>query len=89
MFHSDFPIELPGAADVLAETGIDPRAVSEVIADDRAMRCPDRDTVLRGGATAILDTAMPFEDVPHEAATAEPFGPHPSRRTVRWSGGGL
>ena len=89
MFHSDFHIELPGAADVLAEIGIDPRAVREVIAHDRAMRCPDRDTVLRGGAAAILDTAMPFQDVLHEVATAEPFAPHPSHRTVRRSGGGL
>ena len=55
---------------LLAEIGIDPAVVCEVIADDRAMRCPDRDTVLRGGATAIRDTAMPFEDVLHDAAPA-------------------
>ena len=75
MFDPDIHPDLTGAGGLLAEFGIDHQAVREVIADDRAMRCPDRDTVLRAGAAAIRDTAMPFEDVLHEAAPAEPRGP--------------
>ena len=78
--YDDDPISLAGAT-TLAEAGIDYRIVREAIAGDRAMRCPDRDTVLRGGAGAIRDTAMPFEGVMDEAA--EPFFPRPSPPTVR------
>ena len=83
MFYSDIHHDLTGAGGVLAEAGIDCRIVQEVLADDRAMRCPDRDTVLRGGAAAIRDTAMPVEDDLREAAPAELPGPPPSRRSVR------
>lgn len=42
MFEPDLPIT---GEQALAELGIDPRAVHDVIEDDRARRCPDRETV--------------------------------------------
>ncbi len=39
----DFDIaETPTGSDVLAEIGLDPGAVQDVIEDDRARSCPDR-----------------------------------------------
>ena len=39
----DFDIaEPPTGSDVLAEIGLDPGAVQDVIEDDRARSCPDR-----------------------------------------------
>ncbi len=51
----------PAGSALLADAGLDSRAIGEALAHDRAMRCPDRDTVLRGGADAVRDTAMPVE----------------------------
>ena len=45
MFNPDFQLDVPTGGDLLAEIGLDPRAISEVIEDDRAMRCPDRGAV--------------------------------------------
>ncbi len=59
MFDPDIHLDLPTAGELLAEIGIDPQAVREVIEDDRAMRCPDRDTVSRAAAPA-----RPFGTVP-------------------------
>ena len=40
--------EIPTVPELLAEIGIDPRAVREVMEDDRAMRCPDREAAMEG-----------------------------------------
>ena len=45
MFNPDFNLDVPTGADLLAEFGLDPQAISAVIEDDRAMRCPDRGAV--------------------------------------------
>ena len=45
MFNPDFHLDVPTGGDLLAEIGLDPRAISEVIEDDRSMRCPDRGAV--------------------------------------------
>ena len=58
----------PADSALLADAGLDGRAIGEALAHDRAMRCPDRDTVLRGGADAVRDTAMPVEGL-HETGT--------------------
>ncbi len=58
MFDPDIHIDVPTGA-LLAEIGIDPAAASEVIAEDRALRCPDRDRVRLECGTAFLDVAMP------------------------------
>ena len=52
MFDPGIHLDIP-AGDLLAEIGLDPHAVSEVIADDRGTRSPDRDQVLpdRGRST--------------------------------------
>ena len=42
MFNPDFHLDVPKGGDLLAELGLDPRAISEVIEDDRSMRCPER-----------------------------------------------
>ena len=58
MFDPDIHFYAPDAG-IIAEIGIDPRAVREVIEHDRVMRCPDRDQVLRTAATPA-----PFGPVP-------------------------
>ena len=45
-FDPGYDFEPPSGSALLAEIGIDPHTVSEVIDDDRAIRCPDRDSVL-------------------------------------------
>ena len=57
MFHidPDFPVT---GEQVLAELGIDPRAVRDAIEDDRARRCPDREAVYP--APRIADLSGPF-----------------------------
>ena len=57
MFDPDIHPGIPIADELLAEIGIDPQAVREVVEDDRAMRCPDHDTVPRAAA-------RPFGPVP-------------------------
>ena len=44
-FDSGFDSEAPVAGDLLAQLGVRPAAVREVAAEDRALRCPDRDAV--------------------------------------------
>ena len=58
MFHidPDFPVT---GEQVLAELGIDPRSALEAIEDDRARRCPDRDTVHPQRRIADLDGESP------------------------------
>ena len=41
MFDPD--VEVPTAAELLAELGLDTRVLREVLADDRSRRCPDRE----------------------------------------------
>ena len=53
----DFPVT---GEQVLAELGLDPRAISDAIEDDRARRCPDRDAVYPERRFADLDGESPF-----------------------------
>ena len=70
MFDPDIHIDVP-TGNLLAEIGIDPAAASEVIAEDRALRCPDRDRVRPDRGTAFLDVAMPHGTALREAALAD------------------
>ena len=81
MFDTDIHPDIP-TDELLAEIGLDPRAVGEVIADDRAMRCPDRDQVRPDRGTAFLDVVMPHETGMGEAA--QPENPIPARRPAEW-----
>ena len=69
MFHPDTPL------DRLAELGIDPAAVREVIEDERAIRCPDRGAVYPAHGFASLYPEPAFGDALHEAAPSEPWDP--------------
>ena len=42
MFDPDFAFDVPTGSSLLAEVGIRPEHVREVVEDDRAIRCPDR-----------------------------------------------
>ena len=53
MFDPEIHVDIP-TGNLLAEIGIDPHSISEVIEHDRAMRCPDRDSVLREVAPAEI-----------------------------------
>ena len=88
MFRTDYDFEeaLTGS-DVLAEIGLDPRAIQDVIDDDRARRCPDRDTVLPPRRIADFTTEPPLERAIREMSLAEILSPSPSRRPSKWSEG--
>ena len=51
-----------------------------MIEDDRAIRCPDRDSVLAERTVAVLDDRTPFEEALHEAALLDLLGPAPAHR---------
>ena len=74
MFLSDHSLE-PGSSSLLAELGIDPLTVREVIDDDRAMRCPDHAAVFPAYGFASLAPEPAFGHALHEAAPAEPWDP--------------
>ena len=44
MFDPYSETGIPSTSELLAEIGIDPHVVQQVIEDDRAIRCPDRDS---------------------------------------------
>ncbi len=79
MFDPDTHFDIP-TGDLLAEIGIDPAAASEVIAEDRASRCPGREQVRPDRGTAFLDVVMPLDG----AAPAETPVTIPSRRQADW-----
>jgi len=72
MFALDLDIPLSGD-DLLAELGLDPRAVHDDIEDDRARRCPDRQAVFPERRFADLPIESPFRRLRHEAALAQRF----------------
>ena len=43
-FDSDFDVITPSHSDLLTDLGLDTRAVRDTLADDRARRCPERET---------------------------------------------
>ena len=59
MFLPDYHSDTPTAGDLLAEIGLDPRAIRETIEDDRAMRCPDQGVSFPEPRFADLFPAMP------------------------------
>ncbi len=72
MFLSDHSLE-PSSSDLLAELGIDPLTVREVIDDDRAMRCPDHAAVYPAYGFASLAPEPAFAHALHEPAPSEPW----------------
>ena len=82
MFDPDIHLDVP-TGKLLAEIGIDPAAASEVIAEDRAIRCPDRDRVLPDRGAAVLDVVVPLDGTLCEATPT--VIPGPSRRQADWS----
>ena len=69
MFHPDTSL------DRLTELGIDPAAVREVVEDERAIRCPDRDAVYPEYGFASLSPEPAFGMTLQDAAPAEPWDP--------------
>ena len=67
MFHPDTSL------DRLAELGIDPAAVREVVEDERAIRCPDRGAVYPEYGFASLAPEPALE--PGLAEPPEPWDP--------------
>ena len=74
MFLSDHSLE-PGSGSPLAELGIDPLTVREVIDDDRAMRCSDHAAVFPAYGFASLSPEPPFGLSLQDAAPTEPWDP--------------
>ena len=75
MFHPEFRFPAPTGGDLLREIGVDRHTVREVIDDDRAMRCPDRDAVFPAYGFASLAPEPPFGMSLQDAAPAEPWDP--------------
>ena len=80
MFDPYSRSDIPSTGELLAEIGIDRHTVREVSEDDRAIRCPDRDSVLPDRTVAVLDRRTPFEQALHEAALLDLPGPFPAHR---------
>ena len=78
MFIPDFHFDAPGSGEILAELGVDRHTVSEVIEHDRAIRCPDRDSVYRDRPRAMFDIDTPFARALHEAAFPDLLDPSPA-----------
>ncbi len=74
MFLSAHSLE-PGSSDLLAELGIDPLTVREVIDDDRAMRCPDHAAVFPAYGFTSLSPEPQLDYGLHEPAPADPWDP--------------
>ena len=84
MFDPDIHLDpTAGAAGLLAEAGIDRRTVREVIADERAIRCPERPAAFPGRRFADLVPDLPPERGLCGMAMPEAFLPRPSRRPAR------
>ena len=79
-FDPGYDFEPPTGPALLAELGVDRHTVREVIEDDRAIRCPDRDSVLPNRTVAVLDDRTPFEQALHEAALLDLLCPSPAHR---------
>ena len=79
MFHPDHSLDLP-TGDLLAELGIDPLTVREVIDDDRAIRCPERAAIYPERRFADLVPEPSVDRGLHEAGQHEPWDPAPARR---------
>ena len=75
MFHPDYSLDLPTGGSLLAELGVHPNTVCEVIDDDRAIRCPERGAVYPAYGFASLAPEPPLEQGLHEAAPDEPWDP--------------
>ena len=75
MFHPDYSLDLPTGSSLLAEIGIDPLTVREVIDDDRAIRCPERGAEFPAYGFANLAPEPPFGMSLQDAAPAEPWDP--------------
>ena len=84
MFDPDIHLDpATGVGSVLAEAGIDCRIVSEVLADERAIRCPERTAAFPGRRFADLVPDLPPERGLCGMAMPEAFLPRPSRRPAR------
>ena len=74
MFSTDYDFdEAPTGNDLLAEIGLDSGAIQDVIDDDLAMRCPDRDTVLPPRRIADFTSETPLERAIHDAFGGDPL----------------
>ena len=80
MFDPDIHLDVLTVS-LLAEVGVDPAAASEVIAEDRAIRGPDREQVLPDRGGAFLDVLMPTESA--MSGTASAATPGPARRPAK------
>ncbi len=69
MFHPDHPLDLP-TGELLAELGVRPELVREVIAEDRALRCADRETVFPEQRIADFHPAPACRPAPRRSRRA-------------------
>lgn len=82
MYDPDIHPDPTIGAGVLAEAGIDCRAVREVIADDRAIRCPERPAAFPAYGFAALAPEPAPEPGLHEAAA--PWDPASALPPAEW-----
>ena len=75
MFDPEFAFDVPTGSSLLAEVGIRPEHVREVVEDDRAIRCPDRGAAYPEHGFAGLVPEPAFGMALQDAAPAEPWDP--------------
>jgi len=83
MYSFDHDPMTPAGGALIAELGLDPRAVRDALADDCNRRCPDRPAVFPERRFAGLDRERPADRALHATTTAEPFDPIIAQRPAR------
>ncbi len=73
MFDRDFASDLPSGNDLLAELGLSPASIADILDEDRVMRCPDRDTAMPSRPSAGLAGQSPFGRIVREPVPADVF----------------
>ncbi len=73
MFDPEFTSDLPNGNDLLAELGLSPASLADILDEDHAMRCPDRDTAIPLRRSAGLAGETPFDTFPREPTPADVF----------------
>ena len=82
MFHPEFRFGAPTGGDLLAELGVRPELVREIVDDERAIRCPDRGAAYSEHGFASLSPEPSLPLGLHEAA--EPRDPASSLPPADW-----
>ena len=80
MFHPHHDFDAPSGGDLLlAELGVRPELVREIVEDDRVIRCSERGADYPAYGFASLSPEPPLHHGLQEAGPDDPWDPAPAR----------